>query len=276
MTAYNREEYIAEAIESVLSSAFKDFELIIVDDCSKDNTVNIVRSFAEKDTRVRLYINEQNLGDYPNRNRAAKYAKGVYLKYLDSDDYFLRGGLEYCVNMMKENPEADWGMYDNLDSVSDELLTPAESIQFHFFKKPFLLIGASGTILKKDFFLKIDMFPTNYGPANDLYFNLVAASKGNLLLLKNEFFHYRLHKGQERNNKFLYLVNLYTHLNNAISQVDLGLNPVEKKYILNKNKRRFLTNMLHFFFTTGDVKKIRQAIHEVNYTFSDFFKAIFQ
>ena len=53
MTAYNREKYIAEAIESVLASTYKNFELIIVDDCSKDKTVEIARRYAKKDQRIK-------------------------------------------------------------------------------------------------------------------------------------------------------------------------------------------------------------------------------
>lgn len=59
MTAFNREKYIAEAIESVLASTYTNFELIIVDDCSKDNTVNIAKSYEQKDQRVKVYINEK-------------------------------------------------------------------------------------------------------------------------------------------------------------------------------------------------------------------------
>ena len=79
MTTYNREKYVGEAIESVLNSTFKNFELVIVDDRSKDQTVEIVRNWQAKDDRVKRYINEQNLGDYPNRNQAAAHATGKYL-----------------------------------------------------------------------------------------------------------------------------------------------------------------------------------------------------
>ena len=87
MTSYNREKYIGLAIESVLNSTYQNWELIICDDCSSDGTVEIAKSFAKKDARIRVYINERNLGDYPNRNRAAQYAVGTYLKYVDADDY---------------------------------------------------------------------------------------------------------------------------------------------------------------------------------------------
>src|SRR5437764_11938447 len=71
MTAYNREKYISQAIESVLRSSFADFELIIVDDVSKDNTVGIARNYAHQDKRISVVVNEKNLGDYGNRNKAA-------------------------------------------------------------------------------------------------------------------------------------------------------------------------------------------------------------
>ena len=86
MTAYNRELYIAEAIESVLQSSYTNFELIIVDDVSTDSTISIAKKYSEIDKRVYVYQNETNLGDYDNRNKAASFAKGMLYKYLDSDD----------------------------------------------------------------------------------------------------------------------------------------------------------------------------------------------
>ena len=81
MTSFNRDKYIAEAIDSVLASTYQNWELIIVDDCSKDKTVEIAKSYEAKDNRIKVYVNKKNLGDYPNRNKAASYAKGKYIKY---------------------------------------------------------------------------------------------------------------------------------------------------------------------------------------------------
>ena len=75
ITSYNREKYIGDAIQSVLDSTYKNFELIIVDDMSTDNSVGIAKSFEKKDNRIKVYINEANLGDYPNRNKAASLLK---------------------------------------------------------------------------------------------------------------------------------------------------------------------------------------------------------
>ena len=86
MTAYNREQYIAEAIESVLASTFQDFELIIVDDCSTDATVTIARKYEQQNIRIKVYVNEVNLGQFKNRNKAVSFANGTYIKFFDSDD----------------------------------------------------------------------------------------------------------------------------------------------------------------------------------------------
>ena len=94
MTAYNREKYLGFAIESILASSYREWELIIVDDVSKDGTVAVASSYAEKDSRIRVFRNEKNLGDYPNRNQAAAYARGKYLKYIDADDYLYPWGLD--------------------------------------------------------------------------------------------------------------------------------------------------------------------------------------
>jgi glycosyltransferase involved in cell wall biosynthesis len=110
MTAYNREEYIAEAIQSVMQSTYSNWELIICDDCSRDKTVEIARSYEAKDERIKVFINEKNLGDYPNRNKAASHANGKYLKYLDSDDLIYYYGLEVMINYMERFPEAGFGL----------------------------------------------------------------------------------------------------------------------------------------------------------------------
>ncbi|MBN8834489.1 MAG: glycosyltransferase family 2 protein [Sphingobacteriales bacterium] len=71
MTAYNRQPFIAEAIESVIASTYQNWELIIVDDCSNDDTVSIAKSYLLKDNRIQVFENKKNLGDYPNRNLVA-------------------------------------------------------------------------------------------------------------------------------------------------------------------------------------------------------------
>lgn len=136
MTCYNRQSYIATAIESVLASTYSNFELIIVDDRSTDQTVGIVNQFAAKDERIKVRLNERNLGDYPNRNRAASFATGKYVKYVDSDDYIYPNGLEIMVRSMERFPEAGFGLCSlkaDTEKPFPFMLYSKEAYQYHFF-----------------------------------------------------------------------------------------------------------------------------------------------
>lgn len=101
MPAYNCERFIAEAIRSVLSQTYTDWELIIVDDCSTDNTAQIVASFD--DTRIIYQRNEKNVGAALTRNRALQIAKGHYIAFLDADDLWAPEKLEHQIAFMEKN-----------------------------------------------------------------------------------------------------------------------------------------------------------------------------
>lgn len=274
MTAYNREQYIAEAIESVLVSSFKDFELIIVDDCSTDRTVEIARGYEQKDSRVRVYVNEKNLGQFPNRNKASEYASGKYIYYSDSDDTILPDGLEKLVNLMEQYPECSFGMY-NSEIKTPIILQPETAIRDHFFKKPFLNHGPAGTILLRSFFEKIGKYPTKFGIPGDMYFNLKAASQTPTILIPFKFMNYRIHEGQELSNKYDYLYNNYKYMNAALNELNLPLAQDEKRWLHNKNKRRFTVNITKYFFRTLNIPKTIKAIRLAGFGFRDALQGIF-
>jgi glycosyltransferase involved in cell wall biosynthesis len=89
---YNSSKYVRDAIESVLASTFQDFEYIIGDDCSTDNTWEIIEEY--KDPRIVKYRNETNLREYPNRNKAISMASGEWLLFIDGDDIIFPHGLD--------------------------------------------------------------------------------------------------------------------------------------------------------------------------------------
>ena len=79
MSVYNGEDYLAEAIESVLAQTFKEFELIIINDCSTDSTSEILDKFASLDARVKVHTNEVNLRLPSSLNKAMSFAEGKYI-----------------------------------------------------------------------------------------------------------------------------------------------------------------------------------------------------
>ena len=91
---YNREKTIIRAIESVLQQTYHDVEVVVVDDCSKDNTVQIVKGQYSSDTRVLLYKQPQNQGACAARNKGVELCHGKYVAFLDSDDLWMPDKLE--------------------------------------------------------------------------------------------------------------------------------------------------------------------------------------
>lgn len=102
MAAYNVGDYITESIQSILDQTFKDFELLIVNDGSTDQTVDLVNRF--KDSRIRLFNNDRNRGLTYTRNVAIKEAQGEYIAILDSDDIALPNRLELQYNFFQKYP----------------------------------------------------------------------------------------------------------------------------------------------------------------------------
>jgi len=105
MSVYNGELYLEEAINSILSQSFSDFEFLIIDDCSTDNTWEILSQYAEKDPRIILVKNSENLGLTKSLNKGLKLAKGEYIARQDADDISLPQRFEREVRALDEQPD---------------------------------------------------------------------------------------------------------------------------------------------------------------------------
>lgn len=101
MPSYNTAAYIKRSIESVIAQTYTDWELIIVDDCSADNTDEVVAQL--RDERIRYLKNEKNSGAALSRNRALREARGRWIAFLDSDDVWMPQKLEKQIAFMEEN-----------------------------------------------------------------------------------------------------------------------------------------------------------------------------
>ncbi|WP_241085788.1 glycosyltransferase family 2 protein [Candidatus Vondammii sp. HM_W22] len=102
MPAYNADRSIRNSIDSVLSQTYPTWELLIVNDCSKDNSAKIAQEYCDKDTRIKLFHNGVNSGPAITRNDAINRAKGRFIAFLDSDDIWLPGKLEKQIGTMLE------------------------------------------------------------------------------------------------------------------------------------------------------------------------------
>jgi glycosyltransferase involved in cell wall biosynthesis len=106
LPVYDGEEFIAQAIQSIIDQDFRDFELIITDNASTDRTEDICRAFAIRDERIRFFRNESNLGAAANFNRGFELASGEYFKWCAHDDVISSNFLEECVRALDKNSDA--------------------------------------------------------------------------------------------------------------------------------------------------------------------------
>ena len=106
IATYNRERFISEAIDSVLKQSFTDWELIVIDDASTDNTTAVVNKYMRKDSRITYFKNPINLGISKSRNKGLSLARGTYIATLDSDDIWIdETKLEKQVEFLDINKE---------------------------------------------------------------------------------------------------------------------------------------------------------------------------
>ena len=103
MCTYNGERFVKEQIDSIIAQSYTKFELIVVDDCSKDNTINIIKDYQSKDDRIKLFQNENNLGFVKNFEKAISLCSGDYIALADQDDIWKKDKIEVFIKNIGDN-----------------------------------------------------------------------------------------------------------------------------------------------------------------------------
>ena len=134
MPAFNAERFIAESIKSVLSQTNNNWELLIVDDCSQDNTVNVVKEYLEKDARIKLYSNDKSSGPALTRNNAINHASGRFMAFLDADDIWLPEKLELQIDIMLKKGYAftytDYHRFSENGTITGHRITTPNNLNY--------------------------------------------------------------------------------------------------------------------------------------------------
>jgi len=201
---YNCEKYIVEAIQSVLAQTYQNWEMLIVDDCSKDNSIEIVENFAKKDSRIKIVKLEQNSGAAIARNKAIELSQGEYLAFLDSDDLWFPPKLEKQLQfMLDNNSDFSFTKYEHIDENGNSLGKTAKIIKKLSYKKMLFhdFVGCLTVIYKQDLNNKI------YSPilknCNDYaLFLQVLRNKKNAMGYNENLAKYRILSKSLSRNKF--------------------------------------------------------------------------
>ena len=212
MPVYNAERFLRYSIDSVLSQTYVDFELILVNDCSKDNSLMIMREYEQKDSRVKVFSNEQNRGVSYTRNFGVENASGEYIAFLDSDDMWTSDKLQKQFELIDKYPDTDIcfsgsAFVDTEGNKSDYVFSVPEKVTYKELLKQ-NVISCSSVLIKKEWLIK---YPMQYDNMHEdfavwlqvLRDNGVARAVNEPLLI------YRVDKNSKSGNKFKSLLMGY-------------------------------------------------------------------
>lgn len=160
MPTFNAEKFIKAAIESVQKQTYENWEMILVDDASKDETVKIIADFAQKDSRIKLFQLETNSGNGFARNKALEKVSGKYIAFLDADDLWLSTKLEKQIQFLKANNlPFTFSFYDCIDDNGNNLNRRVQTPIPLTYKQLFFCnyVGNLTAIYDADFFGKIKL-----------------------------------------------------------------------------------------------------------------------
>lgn len=186
---YNRAGLLERSVQSVLSQTYTNLELLIIDDCSKDNTREIVKSLSDK--RIRYYRNDHNMGPAASRNRGALLAKGSLIAYQDSDDEWLPDKLMRLMEVWKKEKNEETGMiYHEMQEQGASTFIPSRDIPLEWKSKEIFrhmllypMIGATASLIRKSCLEELGGFNEALGSIEDYEFYLRMAEKYEILFV---------------------------------------------------------------------------------------------
>jgi glycosyltransferase involved in cell wall biosynthesis len=204
MPAYNSGNFISKTIESILNQTYSDFEYLIIDDCSSDNTLSIIKSYSELDHRIKFFSNEVNRGISFCRNFLGEIASGEYIAIIDSDDICEVNRLMVQINYLKNNKNV-FGVGSDISLIDKDgaslkskfrVLNNKKNINFRIlFRNCF----NQSTMMLRNRRIKYD---DNFPPAEDfeLWSRLVLVERFCLHNLADRLVKYRIHQNNNGNS----------------------------------------------------------------------------
>ncbi len=225
MPVYNAEKYVEEAINSVLNQTFKGFELIIVNDCSTDNSKEVIEKTIANDNRVILIDLKENKGKAHALNRALEVAKGKFICFLDADDIYFSDKLEQQIKFMEENPDIDMiyggakyfadeniklereqtpildtsdnNLFENLKKAGEKTVEELNSKHHGILSDGEAIIAACSVMIRKKVFDKCKFDETMRNIEDyDIWYRIIGHGF-KLQSINKNFYYYRVHENQK-------------------------------------------------------------------------------
>lgn len=261
LATYNGAQYLCEQLESVLAQTIQDFELVVSDDCSSDETWQILQNYAQKDNRIHLYKNECNLGFKTNFEKAISFCKGEFIALCDQDDIWTSNHLEILLNNIGNNM-VSCGNSELIDSEGRKLGLSLKQLEafdkvpegdmekalsFLLFRNP---IQGASMLIKRVFFNKALPIPEGVR-YHDAWFAIFSCFYGGISYTSEIVNQYRMHGNNvtgyrvKRESRFKHFLNCI-YKNNSYDRMDV-LSGIEDKLINMPHNQKDVVNSCKCF-----------------------------
>lgn len=228
---YNSEKYVSKCLDSVVNQTYENIEIILINDGSKDNSINIIKDYAKKDKRI-VVIDKENEGVSKTRNLGIKKSTGDYIMFIDNDDYIDKTYVETYI----KNSDYDIviGSYKRTD-IEDKILFKYNLDENSDWSK-YVVLAPWAKLYRRDFLINNNIEFLDYGIGEDVYFNLLCYSKTNKIKVINDFkYNWFYNDKSVSNTKQKGLkksIDITVLLDNILSFIDL--NEEYNKYFLER------------------------------------------
>ena len=212
MPCYNAERHISYAIESIIAQTYPHWELIITNDCSTDNSLNIINHYIQQEpARIKCFTNSRNSGAAASRNNGIKRASGEYIALLDADDIWLPHKLEQHIAFITEKDCAisytAYGFIDEHGQPMGKVYYPPPQADYHRLLRS-NVIGASSVVVRADA-MKANLFATDVFHEDYTSWLAIVKSCGTAYGLQEPLTMYRILQGSKSDNKLRSALGVY-------------------------------------------------------------------
>ncbi|MBQ2176395.1 MAG: glycosyltransferase family 2 protein [Prevotella sp.] len=211
MPCYNMASYVSDSIKSVIAQTYPHWELLIVDDASSDETVNIIKSYAQADSRIKFAIKKQNSGISDTRNQCIQMAQGQFLAFLDADDIWHPEKLEKQLSfMLAKNIGFTYSTYDWIDEdgkIMNKFINTIGNLDYKTYLRN-TIIGCSTVMVNKA--ITGDVFVPKFRTSEDTATWLDILRKGLMAYAIDEsLVSYRIRRKSASSNKIRASIDLW-------------------------------------------------------------------
>ena len=274
---YNVEVYLSKCLDSVIYQTYSNLEIICINDCSTDNSLNILEEYAKKDQRIVILNNDVNLGLGLSRNAGIRISKGEYIHCLDSDDWLVQNAYERLVYYINKVGDHDvfrflYTCYQEsknvfVDVLKGNLPEGVLNKTLNIYDYPQMIDNWEPTawvkLIKSDFLRQNDLYYNDYRCLEDIEYSIKLLLKArSIYFIDEKLLYYRVRKGSLVSKRLFYYNNILNDAQNtALWAKDLP--ELTRIYILNYIYFHVLTNGLDlYYFSKISYKRLREIFLE--------------